>query len=105
MRVAWIAILACRLPHFFLEADMVEEAGEDVERPIEPLQLGQSGDTIIGIKVLRQIPYRQAKSLHAHLGWLHHHHPVAYDRIHNHVEECDGQGVALSHSVVLLEWY
>ena len=47
--------------------------------------------------------YLKTKSLHALLGWRQHRHPVVDDGSHNHIEEHEGQGVALIHSVVPFE--
>ena len=103
MYVIWLASHAHRLPHICPGSKPVEKACKDVEHLLQPLQLGQCKESIVGIKVRQQVPYRQAKSPCALLFCCHHRQPVADDDIHNHIEERGGQGVSLGNSVVSLE--
>ena len=45
------------LPRIRPEADPVEEACEYIKHPLQPLHLGLGDESIVGIKVLRQVPY------------------------------------------------
>ena len=89
---------------YFPESNPVEEACEDVKRPLHHIRLGLKDESISGIKICRQVPYQQVKPLHTLLGCRHHRHPVADDGAHNHIGECGGQRVSLCHSTIPFEW-
>ena len=101
--MAWLEVHTERLPLVCIESDPYKEAGEDIKHPLQPLRLGRRNKAIVGIEICRQVPYRQAKYLHAILGWRHHRHPVVDDGVHDHTEERDGQGFALGHAAVPFE--
>ena len=65
--------------------------------------MGRCDEAIAGIYVRRQVLYRQDKSLRLILGWIHHRQPVADDRVHDHVEDCGGQGFAMGYAAVSLK--
>ena len=98
-----MAIHAQHLPCIRPESDPVKEACKDIKHPLQPLQLGRGDKYIVGLKLCRQVPYRQSKSLHARLCCRHHCHLVADYGVHDHVEDHGVQGFSLGKSVVSLE--
>ena len=99
----WLARHAHHLPRIYPDSYPVEEACEDIEYPLQSLQLGQSDDYIFGIKLCRQVTYQHAKHLCALLCFHHHRRPVSDYGVHKQVEELGGEGVSLGHSTVPLE--
>ena len=92
------------LPRIFPESDLVEEACEDIECPLQPLRLDPGEKSIVSIKVHRQVSYQREISLRALFRCRHHRQPVVYDIVHNYAEECGGQGVSLGKSALPIEW-
>ena len=71
--------MAChthRLLRIFPEDNLVKEVCEDIERPLQPLRLGQRYDSIVHVKIRRKVLYQCAKSLRACLRRYYHLHPV-----------------------------
>ena len=92
VHVAWMAIHAHRIPRICTDAIPVKEACEDVERPMQPLQLGQGNKSIARIKILQKVSHQHARPIRALLSFHNHCHPVVDDGVHDHVKERGGKG-------------
>ena len=65
--------------------------------------MGRRYEAIVSIEICRQVNDCQSKSPRAHLCWRYQRHPVVDEGIHNHIEDGEGQGVALHHALVPIE--